>query len=89
MPEALVGRPLGEETQAKLYHYAEQTPVFFGHYWMEGTPTLCAPNAICTDWSIGIEDDARGTLAAYRWTEGEPICDEGFKFVRKVDVLSP
>ena len=87
MPKALKGRSLDETALAQMYCYEGDTPVFFGHYWMEGTPTLCSPTAICTDWSIGIEDDRRGTLAAYRWTAGEPICDDGFKFVHKADVL--
>lgn len=89
MPQALQGRPLDDQARDQLYYYEGELPVFFGHYWMEGRPKICSPTVICTDWSIGIEDNSRGLLAAYRWTAGEPICDAAFKFVRKVDVSYP
>ena len=66
MPPELTGLLLTDEASAEMYYYDGKAPIFFGHYWMDGTPTLCAPNAICVDWSIGIEDDTRGVLAAYR-----------------------
>jgi len=86
VPAELKGLPLTEETRELLYYYDEPTPVFFGHYWMNGTPTVTAPHAICTDWSIGIEDDAKGTLAAYRWTAGAPVCDDHFVYVHKAEL---
>lgn len=49
---------------------AADKPVFFGHYWMTGTPAPLGPNhtAACVDYSAG----ARGPLVAYRW-EGEAV----------------
>lgn len=44
----------------------DDPPVFFGHYWMPGTPRLITPRACCLDWSVA----AGGVLCAYRW-DGE------------------
>jgi hypothetical protein len=42
-------------------------PVFFGHYWLTGTPLLQTPRAACVDYSVG----KGGPLVAYRF-DGEP-----------------
>lgn len=47
-------------------------PVFFGHYWMTGTPKALAPNAACLDYSVA----GNGPLVAYRW-DGEERLDDG------------
>ena len=41
-------------------------PVFFGHYWLDGTPELQAPNALCLDYSAGKD----GPLVSYHLAEG-------------------
>jgi Calcineurin-like phosphoesterase len=46
------------------FRYYDETPVFFGHYWLKGTPIVTAPNAACLDFSIARE----GYLTAYRWS---------------------
>jgi hypothetical protein len=46
--------------------YADDKPVFFGHYWMNGRPRLESRKAACVDYSAG----KGGALVAYRW-EGE------------------
>lgn len=46
-------------------------PIFFGHYWMQGTPHLMKDNIACLDWSVVQED---GKLVAYRF-DGEQILD--------------
>jgi hypothetical protein len=43
-------------------------PVFFGHYWLTGTPGVLAPTAACVDYSAG----KGGALVAYRW-DGEGL----------------
>lgn len=48
-----------------VYGPAEK-PVFFGHYWLWGTPELQRANVACLDYSIA----KGGQLVAYRW-EGE------------------
>jgi hypothetical protein len=42
-------------------------PVFFGHYWLTGTPSLQSRRAVCVDYSAG----KGGPLVAYRF-DGEP-----------------
>lgn len=47
-----------------IWHYDEaQPPVFFGHYWRKGIPTLIRDNVCCLDYSVV----KGGHLAAYRW----------------------
>jgi Calcineurin-like phosphoesterase len=46
------------------YRYMESKPVLFGHYWMEGEPTITFPNAACLDFSVA----RKGYLTAYRWS---------------------
>jgi hypothetical protein len=40
------------------------SPIFIGHYWMEGLPHLMAKNVACVDWSAAKGDEP---LVAYRW----------------------
>jgi hypothetical protein len=42
-------------------------PVFFGHYWLTGTPSLQSSRAVCVDYSAG----NGGPLVAYRF-DAEP-----------------
>ncbi|MEM7743417.1 MAG: metallophosphoesterase [Pseudomonadota bacterium] len=63
------GQPLpdGAPELPRAFRYdAGDPPVFFGHYWLTGTPALQARNALCMDYSAG----ADGPLLAYRWQEG-------------------
>lgn len=58
---------LGELPDVELpidFRYMEGTPVLFGHYWMEGEPTIMFPNAACLDFSVA----RKGYLTAYRWS---------------------
>ncbi len=41
---------------------SDAKPVFFGHYWLDGTPFLQAPNALCLDYSAGKD----GPLVTYQ-----------------------
>jgi Calcineurin-like phosphoesterase len=44
------------------FRYRESTPVFFGHYWLNGSPGITASNAACLDFSVA----NKGYLTAYR-----------------------
>lgn len=46
-------------------------PVFFGHYWMSGTPAPITPTVACLDYSVGLPAPD-GKLCAYRW-DGESV----------------
>lgn len=34
------------------FAYRDQTPVLFGHYWMQGLPYILDPHASCLDFSV-------------------------------------
>jgi hypothetical protein len=55
---------LPDSTLPRDFRYRESTPVFFGHYWLNGTPAITAPNAACLDFSVA----KKGYLTAYRWS---------------------
>lgn len=57
-----------EDVRALAYP-AHAKPVFFGHYWMVGAPTLQAPNALCLDYSAG----KGGPLVTYTFEDGAPL----------------
>lgn len=40
-------------------------PVFFGHYWLSGDPVVQAPNALCLDYSAGLD----GPLVTYEFSD--------------------
>lgn len=42
-------------------------PVFFGHYWLQGTPEPLASNVACVDYSVA----SHGRLCAYQWNSGD------------------
>lgn len=46
----------------EYYNYQEEKPVFFGHYWLKGTPVIENIKAICLDYSVAKE----GLLVAYQ-----------------------
>jgi hypothetical protein len=54
---------------AERYHYVDPEPVFFGHYWRTGQPTVEGPRTVCVDYSAGTK---KGPLVAYRW-DGESV----------------
>ena len=49
-------------------------PIFFGHYWLTGTPGTLSPFAACLDYSAGLG----GALVAYRWDGEENLSDDRF-----------
>ena len=59
---------------------AVETPVFLGHYWMEGAPALLAPNIACLDYSVA---KPGGRLVAYRWSGEQVLREDNFRWVRR------
>jgi Calcineurin-like phosphoesterase len=55
--------------QARL-DFPGDKPIFFGHYWMTGTPSTLSDKVACLDYSAG----KGGDLVAYRW-DGETKLD--------------
>lgn len=58
----------------RLLGYDDPQPVFFGHYWMTGTPLPQADNVACIDYSAG----NGGPLCAYRWQGEAELCRQQF-----------
>jgi len=70
--EALPDTPIPDYARVTTL---DSKPVFFGHYWMTGTPALQSPSCACVDYSAG----KGGPLVAYRF-DGESILSAA-KFV--------
>jgi hypothetical protein len=51
---------------AQLQNDTDTRPLFFGHYWLTGSPWLTSKRASCLDFSVAKD----GVLAAYSW-QGE------------------
>jgi hypothetical protein len=76
--QGLTAAPLLETAFA---YPREAPPVFFGHYWLSGTPAPLAPNVACLDYSVA---RAGGSLAAYRWDGEETLRGDRFVTVARV-----
>lgn len=61
------------ETDTSNYYGESERPVFFGHYWLAGSPLLFRENVCCLDYSVA-SYKGNGTLAAYRF-DGEQTLD--------------
>lgn len=64
-PDILPAGPLPDHVRSHTYR-EDAPPVFFGHYWLTGTPRLQAPNALCLDYSAG----KGGPLVTYAYQPG-------------------
>ena len=70
--ETLPEQPVeGSALRANNFYHTNDKPVFFGHYWLKGEPSLYKDNICCLDYSVAKE----GKLAAYRHN-GESKLDE-------------
>lgn len=54
--------------------YDGAKPLFLGHYWMSGEPTILTPSIACVDFSAG----KGGPLVAYRWSGERALSDQNF-----------
>lgn len=76
LPADIAAQRLSDDEKSRLLRYPPtEPPVFFGHYWMTGTPRPLKPNLACLDYSAV----KYGKLVAYRM-DGERTLDAG-KFV--------
>lgn len=68
--------PLLDGTES--FVYTGDVPVFYGHYWRQGSPALgedFTERTACVDFSA-VKDD--GTLTAYRWSGERRIRPENY-----------
>ena len=78
MNEDLPDEPVIIENPLDHSHYAENDkPVFFGHYWLSGNPSLYRNNICCLDYSVA----EGGKLVAYRFDGEQRLSDEKLVFV--------
>ena len=79
LPGDLETRELtAEERQQLSYYGPEQPPLFIGHYWCEGIPSLPARNIACLDYSAV----KYGRLVAYRWSGEATLNADHFVWIK-------
>ena len=71
--EALAGQTVDVAALPNASYYQDETPVFFGHYWLRGEPRLLTPHAVCLDYSVA----RGGELVAYRWHGEQTLTPAG------------
>ena len=59
------------------YYLETEKPVFFGHYWLKGNPSLYRNNICCLDYSVA----KNGYLTAYRFDGEKELSNDKFVFV--------
>jgi len=58
--------------------YSEiEKPVFFGHYWLKGNPSLYLNNICCLDHSVA----KGGYLVAYQYDQEKQLNPDKFLYV--------
>lgn len=78
LPDEVANMPLSDSEKNSLLHYPEQaTPVFVGHYWLQGKPRPIQRNLACLDYSAV----KYGRLVAYRFDGEEQLSAEKFVWV--------
>lgn len=79
LPGELESRRLEPGERRRLSYYgSDQRPLFIGHYWCEGIPSLPVHNIACLDYSAV----KYGRLVAYRWSGEQTLSADRFVWVR-------
>lgn len=66
---------------APLLSRIEGSPVFLGHHWFSGHPTIESPLLACLDWSAATPT---GKLVAYRWDGEQELRNDKLVFVERI-----
>ena len=69
--------PALEIPHSARYRYPEDVPVFFGHYWMKGEPSVQSSKTACLDFSVA----KQGKLVAYRWSGESTLSNASLQYV--------
>ncbi|WP_046245720.1 metallophosphoesterase [Hymenobacter terrenus] len=75
--EALADQAVDLAALPDASYYQDETPVFFGHYWLHGQPVLLTPHSVCLDYSVA----KGGELVAYRWHGEQELTAAGLVWV--------
>jgi len=59
------------------FQYLDGKPVLFGHYWIQGEPTIINPRAVCLDFSVARD----GYLTAYQWSGERELLSDHLVYV--------
>lgn len=73
---AIRERLKGHVPEARVL-YDNEKPVFIGHYWMTGKPSVKTESVCCVDYSAGKGDK----LCAYQWGGEKTLFDDKFVYV--------
>jgi hypothetical protein len=78
LEEPLLDQEIHQDQHQDLSYYQhKEKPVFFGHYWLKGTPALYRHNVCCLDYSVA----KGGDLVAYRWNGEQELHAENLVYV--------
>ena len=77
---ALASQPVDVAALPNASYYQDETPVFFGHYWLRGEPKLLTPHSVCLDYSVA----RGGELVGYRWHGEQTLTPAGLVRVAAV-----
>lgn len=69
--------PVNSKYYSEFWYDENLKPVFFGHYWLRGTPDVQRSNVCCLDYSIGKQDK----LVAYRFDGEEELQQDNLIWV--------
>ncbi|TDQ33371.1 metallophosphoesterase [Zeaxanthinibacter enoshimensis] len=73
LPEIVI-----EHNNGLDYYSENEKPVFFGHYWLKGTPELQKMNVCCLDYSVA----KQGELVAYTFKGERTLSNSNFTIAR-------
>lgn len=74
LPDTIIDKSLTGHVRP---YSPDERPVFFGHYWLTGTPHLLRENVCCLDFSVA----KHGFLTAYRFDGEKELSNDKFVFV--------
>lgn len=78
LPEVVAKAPISAEHRAQMVFYGPQEPpLFVGHYWLKGHPSLLTHNLACLDYSAV----KYGRLVAYRMDGEAQLNPDKFSWV--------
>jgi Calcineurin-like phosphoesterase len=78
--KSLFNEKVPDELKPTNDYYGDETPVFVGHYWLNGEPELLNERVACLDYSVAKE----GELIAYRWDGEKSLSNEKFVSTTKL-----
>ena len=85
LPEAATNAGEADLPEMELpdhtYRYRDSVPLFFGHYWLQGTPEILSPTIAGVDYTSLSEG---GKLVAYRWQGEQTLSNDHFVWVDRV-----